>query len=500
MIAGGLMLPVLFFVLSGVVILLMAVILLVIIRTLLIKAPGSQPAPINLSKVNGLDLAANLAEIIQCKTISYDSMSAPDTAAFLELHSILEKNYPLVHQHLQLEKVNGLTLLFTWHGKQKSLEPVLFAAHQDVVPIDQSSLSEWPYPPFSGAIAEGFVWGRGTMDIKCQMTTLLDSVEHLLKQGYQPRRTIYLAFGHDEEIGGSQGAAAIKTLLQEREIRLAAVIDEGGGVIDGAFPGINTPLSLIGTAEKGGLTLELSVESSPGHSSAPPAHTSIGTLAKALTRLEQNPLPASLTHIRPLLLSVAPYSNLVMRMIFANLWLFGGIVRRALAANPTTNALLRTTTAITMIEGGIKSNILPPKAAAQVNFRLLPNISVKEVIDHTRRVIADPEVKINQPLGEGRPASPISSTSSQAYALLGQTIHQVFKDIPVCPFLVTGATDSRHYAQICSSVYRFSPFTIGKDEMGRVHGIAERISIQNLENMMQFFVQLIQSWGSAQHL
>jgi carboxypeptidase PM20D1 len=332
------------------------------------------------------------------------------------------------------------------------------------------------------------------------MTTLLDSVEYLLKQGYQPRRTIYLAFGHDEEIGGNQGAAAIKTLLEKRKVRLGAVIDEGGGVIHGAFPGIDTPISLIGTSEKGGLTLELSVESPPGHSSAPPPHTSIGTLARALTRLEQNPLPASLTHIRPLLRSVAPYSNFIMRIVFANLWLFGGIVRRALAANPPTNALLRTTTAITMVEGGIKSNILPPKAAARVDFRLIPKSSVDEIIAHTRRVIADPEVKISQPFGDGRPASPISSTSSQAYSLLGQTIHQVFKEIPVSPFLVAGATDSRFYAQICSNVYRFSPLTIGKEEVGRVHGTAERISIQNLENMMQFFVQLMQSWGNAHQL
>lgn len=494
------MLPTVFYILIGLIVILLGFIVVVLARTLMARRTRQHGEPADLAEVNGLDLAANLAEVIQCQTLSHDRAASPESGAFLELHEILKKNYPLVHQRLTLEKVNSLSLLYTWKGRQPGLDAVLFAAHQDVVPVDDATLAEWSYPPFSGAIAEGFVWGRGAMDIKCQMTVLLDTVEKLLKEGFQPLRTVYLAFGHDEEIGGTEGAAVISDLLKSRGVRLGAMIDEGGGVVDGAFPGIEIPIALIGIAEKGSLTLELSVSSPPGHSSAPPQHTSIGILAQALTRLERSPLPGSLVHIRPLLRALAPHSGFLMRMVFANLWFFGGVVERFMAANPQTNALLRTTTAITMIEGGIKANILPPKAASQVNYRLIPGDSPEDVIAHTRRVIADPRIKINLAFGKGHSASSVSPAAGNAYELLRRSIQQVFGPGPISPFLVTGGTDSRHYTQICDCVYRFSPFTVGKDDIGRVHGIGERISLENLEHMARFFLLLVQTWSEADSL
>ncbi len=474
---------------------------IVILRTLLVKPAAPPVKTAELADVNGLDIAANLAEVIQCKTVSLDQSGIQNAKAFEELHEILRKNYPLVHTNLSLQKINQYSLLYTWQGIQPELQPALFAAHQDVVPVDEGSLDQWEYPPFSGAIADGYVWGRGALDIKCQITTLLDSVEYLLKQGYQPKRTLYLAFGHDEEIGGANGAAVIAAMLQKQGIKLSAVIDEGGGVVTGAFPGIKFPLALIGTAEKSSVTLELSVESPPGHSSAPPAHTSIGTLALALTRLEARPMPATLKHIRPMLQSMTPHLDFLMKMAFSNLWLFEDLVLNSLAKNPQSNALLRTTTAITIIAGGIKENVLPARASALVNYRLAPGDSLEKVIEHTRTAISNPGVKITvQESDEERRSSPVSSTNTPAYALLSNAIDQVFDNTPAAPFLVTGATDSRHYTEICQNVYRFSPFLVSKEEMGRIHGIGERISVKNLEQMARFFTYLIQLWGDADTL
>ncbi len=492
-------------ILSVAILAILFVLVLILLRTVKQKRAGRQMNRIEPAKVDSLNLAAHLAEVIQCQTVSMDppaqkcspeEQAAIDSNPFTEMHEILMEDYPLVSRKLVMERINDYSLLFTWTGSRPDLPAVLFAAHQDVVPVAESSLDQWDYPPFSGAIADGFVWGRGSMDIKNQLITLLDAAEYLLERDYQPVRTIYLAFGHDEEIGGYDGAKAIAGLLKERGVELGAMVDEGSGVHKDGIPGFNIPLALIGIGEKGHLTLDLSVDSAPGHSSVPTAHTGIGILARGITRLENSPMPASLDYLKPILKVLSPDMPFLTRMAFNNLWLFGGAVKNELAKSPNTNALMRTTTAVTMIEGGIKDNILPPHTAAKVNFRLIPGDSVEDVVEHVRRAVDDDRIKIAPPVN-GRGASSISPADSQAYLTLYDTIRGLFGDLPIAPMLVTGATDARHYSGICRNIYRFTPVITGYEDANRVHGVGERISVENLERMQQFFIELMQAWSEA---
>ena len=261
----------------------------VLMRTLRFARPLPNVEAGESIEVDEAAAAAHLGEAIRCKTISFSEKQPASPESLLTLHEILSKNYPEVHKQLTRQKINEYSLLYTWPGSNPDLEAVLLMAHQDVVPVDPDTLDKWEHAPFSGEEADGFVWGRGALDIKNQLTAILEAVEQLLKTGFQPKRTVYLAFGHDEEIGGPNGAKAIAHHLQEQGVRLAAVLDEGMPILQGSLPGVEIPVALIGNSEKGYLTLLFSTELEAGHASTPPKQTAIGILAKALSRLEDNP-------------------------------------------------------------------------------------------------------------------------------------------------------------------------------------------------------------------
>ncbi|MCD4672680.1 MAG: M20 family peptidase, partial [Anaerolineaceae bacterium] len=425
--------------------------------------------------------AEHLSRTIRIETVSFKADQPPSSETLLALHQLLEEMYPLAHKHLKREKINEFSLLYTWQGTQPELPGVLFMAHQDVVPVDPATLDAWTHPPFSGQITEDSVWGRGTLDIKSQITCTLDAVEELLTAGFQPERTIYLGYGHDEEIGGIQGASRISDDMAEKGIRLDAVVDEGGMVAEGMLPGVSTPLALIGRAEKGYLTLEISVEAEPGHSSTPPQHTAIGILSQAITRLENNPLPARLDTIENIFRSAGKKAPFLYRMVFANLWLTRGIVERMLTAKGETNAVIRTTTAVTMISGGIKDNILPREARAKVNFRLMSGETSEGTIAAVRKIINDERVQIQAVKNNGWEPSPVSRVDSPAYHTLEKTIRQFFENAAISPYLVLGATDARYYYNVCENVYRFMPIQMDSSALKLIHGIDEHISITGLE-------------------
>ncbi len=458
---------------------------------------GRVPGPVEVVDsvpVEGAVVAEHLASALRAPTISTADRSQIDYSTFDDLHMALEHMYPRIHGTLSCETVGDYSLLYTWTGRNGDLPPILLCGHQDVVPADPSTLDEWTHPPFSGTIQDGYVWGRGALDMKSTVIAIMEAVEGLIKAGYQPERTVYLALGHDEEIGGLQGAREIASLLVERGERLEVVLDEGGAIMIGALPGIALPVALVGVAEKGYASLELKVEGRPGHSSMPPPHTAIGVLSRALTRLEANPMPARLSMARLMFDQVGAFLPFTVRLALSNTWLFGGSLRRRLESVPTTNAMIRTTAAATIIAGGVKDNILPAQARAVVNCRLLPGDTRAGVLEHYRKAIGDEAVQISMPADSSWEPSPVSPPDSPVFNGLSLTIRQVFPETLVAPFLVSGATDSRHYSPLTNNIFRFSPYTMDNELLRTVHGIDERIAIDSLERMVQFYAQLIKSW------
>ncbi len=435
-----------------------------------------------------------LSEAIQFKTISYQDSGKMDTSQFNGLHRFLKKSFPLVDSLLTLEKINNYSLLYKWQGSDASLKPVLLMAHQDVVPVDPATIDGWAHPPFDGVVKDGFVFGRGTLDIKSGITAQLEAVEYLLKENYKPQRTIYLAYGHDEEIGGKQGAFQIAKHLQEQHIELEFVLDEGGSIISGIVPGVAKPVAIIGIAEKGYVSLELTVEEEGGHSSMPPKQTAIGILSAAIAKLETHPFATKMDGVGSVMFDyVGPEMNFGMRLVFANRWLFAPIIESQLDKKNSTRATMHTTTAATIFKSGEKENVLPIKASAVINFRIMPGDSIKGVIDFVKSVLNDERIKIGMTNQFGDEPSFVSDTESESFKLIQKTTSEIFPDVLVAPYLVLGATDSKHYKNLTKNIFRFEPTRFDDEDLKRFHGTDERIPIESYKETISFYIQLIKN-------
>jgi carboxypeptidase PM20D1 len=435
--------------------------------------------------------AARLADALRHPTLSHLDPAQRNEAAFAALNDFLIRTFPRVHETLSREVAGECGVLYTWHGSDSGLKPILLMGHVDVVPVEPGTEEDWEHPPFAGEIADGYVWGRGAIDNKSTVLALLEAVEVMLGENFQPVRTVYLAFGQDEEVGGHSGAAAIVDLLDSRGVGLEYVLDEGAVVLADAAP-LNAPVALVGIAEKGYLSLALSVEVEGGHSSMPPRQTAVGILSSAVAKLQDNPFPGGLRGpTRQYLSCVGRELSFFPRMVFANTWLFGPLIERQLAASPSSDALLRTTTAPTMFEGSIKDNVLPGRARAVVNFRIYPGETVESVTDRVQSLIDDPRVQIEPFSGFIEDPSPVSPTGVPAFGILQRTIRQVFSDVVVAPFLTVVTTDSRHYHRLTENVYRFQPVRLLQEDLPRIHGTNERISIESYAAGIRFFRQLI---------
>ncbi len=439
-------------------------------------------------------VAGRLAEALRFKTISEQDTAAIDYAEFDSLHAFLRRAFPRVHAGLELRQF-GKSLLFIWQSENTALKPFAFLAHQDVVPVIPGTERDWPHPPFAGIISEGYIHGRGALDDKASMMAILEAAELLLARGFTPARTLYFIFGQDEEIGGRRGAARIARHLQEQGIEFDMVLDEGGAIAEGILPGVDTPIALVGIAEKGYFTIELKVRAEGGHSSVPPKHTAIGILSRAISRLEGNPFPADLRYSTQMIRGLGDKAPFVQRLLFANQWLFAPLLKKVMSDKPSSNASIRTTTAVTMISGGVKENVLPIEATAVVNFRILPGETRKSVIARVRRIIDDSRVEIRK-LGGSDP-SPVSRTDSPAFALLQRTIRESMPlpGLAISPYLVMAGTDAKHFSKLSENVYRFIPLHLQQKDMKRIHGTGERIEVENYARIVAFYLRLFQNAG-----
>ncbi len=461
---------------------------------LLESRQGSFP-PVATIDVDESAVVRRLAEVLKLETISHQNPADFDGATFLALHARLEQLYPLVHQTLSRERVNGYSLLYRWQGTDATREPIMLMSHLDVVPVEPGTEGEWVHPPFGGVIADGYVWGRGAIDTKSSVTASLEAIEALIASGFTaPARTIYLAFGHDEEVGGFEGALRIAKLLEKRGVRLAYTIDEGMVIVEGIMPGFEKPIALVGLAEKGYVSLRLTARVRGGHSATPPRETTLGALARAVAALEASPMPiAPDGPIEELFDFLVPEMGLGMRLALANRWLTGPVITTVMERSAATNAMLRTTTAPTIIRGGVKENVLPTEAYAVVNFRIMPGDSLESVLAHARSVVEDPAVSV-EPLDDaGNEPSRVSSPEADGFRVIERSVREVFPDVVVAPGLVLGGTDSRHYEVISRDVYRFVPWRVSKADMARIHGTNERVAVANYANVVRYYGQIIRN-------
>lgn len=437
--------------------------------------------------------AERLGGAIRFQTIASREDPDANAAEFRKLHDYLQQRYPRTHATLKRELVGGLSLLYTWPGTDPQAKPILLMAHQDVVPVSPGTESKWEVPPFSGEVKGGYVWGRGSWDDKGNLIAQMEAVEMLVASGFKPRQTIYLAYGHDEEVSGQRGAVEIAKLLQSRGVKLEFVLDEGLLITDGIMPGLAKPAALIGIAEKGFLSVVLKVPATPGHSSMPPpkGSSAIGMMSAALRRLDDEQLPANIRGVaREMFETLAPEMGGFQRVALSNLWLFGPVVQAQLEKGASTNAMLRTTTALTVVKAGNAENVIPGLAEAVVNFRLLPGDTIASVTDHVKQKAGSDRFELMALPGAAEP-SPVSPTQSASYQLINRTMRQLFPDVLVAPGLMVAATDSRHFTALSDHVYRFSPVRARPEDLSRFHGTNERIATANLAEVVRFYHQLL---------
>ena len=439
-----------------------------------------------------------MSESVRFKTISYGRDKPTSGKALRAYHDYLQKQFPLVHKNLRREVVADYSLLYTWQGAQPvsdSNKPVIFLGHLDVVPVVPGTENKWKQPPFEGVVADGFIWGRGTLDNKVNIVGLLEAAENMLQQGVQPNRTIYLAFGHDEEQGGIDGAKVMADILLRRGVAAEFLVDEGGLVTQGVVPGIDAPMALIAPAEKGIVTLQLKVVGEGGHSSMPPEQTSIGILAAAIAALEANQFPSDFRHTQSFLEAVADDMPFTNRLVMKNLWLFKPLVMGAFEGDKQAQAGMRTTTAATMISGGIKANVLPIDATAKVNFRILPGETPDTVRARVISVINDTRVDVTfDGSGQnGMSPSPVSPTEGFGWEHLTAAIRDTAapQRLIVTPRLLVAATDTRHYRKLTPNHYRFTYMQLAPSDLASIHGTNERISVATLNDTVRFFFRMM---------
>ena len=427
-----------------------------------------------------------LAQLVRCKTVSYNDHSLEDEAEFQKLISLLPRLYPNVMETCEFRKLPDRALLLRWPGKNPG-DPAVMMAHYDVVPVNEEA---WDKPPFEGILEDGVLWGRGTLDTKVTFNGILSAANHLIARGFRPERDVYFAFSGGEEVNG-QGAPNIVAWFREQGIRPALVVDEGGAVVENVFPGVKVPCGLIGIAEKGMMNAQFRARSQGGHASAPKPHTPVGVLSAACKRVEDHPFKA---HIQgpaaQMFDTLGRYSTPLYRVIFANLWCFGWLLDLlAKKSGGEMNALLRTTVAFTQMQGSSARNVIPPEASMVANMRVNPSDSVASALDYLKKTVANDAVEITAL--ESFEPSPVSETGCAAWDKVAASVAETWRGCVVAPYLMVQCSDSRHYGSISNHVYRFSAMDLTAEERATIHGNNERIRVETAAKAVEFYIRLL---------
>lgn len=430
--------------------------------------------------------AESLSEVIRCQTVSYPDVTRRDFTQWVNLKKVLRARYPLCHERMTPEQASGFSTLFKWASPDQEGDPILLCGHIDVVPADGG----WRYPPFEGRIEDGYVWGRGALDCKNVVVCLFEALESLFARGFTPTRDIYLALGHDEELGGFEGARQIARYFSQQGIRFSLVLDEGGFISDGVFS-VGKPVADICAAEKGVMDIRLSVSVPGGHSSRPPERTAAGLLSEAICRIGFKPQPARLTPlVRDNIMTIAPWLDDTLRKYIASPRLYRRKLISHLCGDERTAALLRTTVAPTMLNSGVAPNVLPATAEASLNIRLLPGDKSGDILSWIEALTRDLGVKTEVMMEV--PASEVSEYKGAAFSALAGAVNEVFPGIPAIAGLLCGASDARHYAPFSDTILRFTPFILTSDELATVHAENERVAVASLGAAIQFYRRVIE--------